>query len=152
MKLAACGLPRSMFAALAGASLAAGCAVPPPREAPPIPTRPLSVKVDCNFRDHTGYRGAIRLAIAQAQVSEFEARIDVPRRGSCRFALRDFRQTESLPNVVLSAQGSRCVVRMWEQADRVTVAFTECQDRCTSKEIFQYVWPVFADARTGGCG
>jgi hypothetical protein len=85
-------------------------------------------------------------------VAEFEVRIEVPRQGACRFSLRDFRQTGRLPHVVLAARGSRCQVRMWEQGSRVTVAFTDCQDRCSLQSTFGYVWPILADRHSWGCG
>ena len=116
-----------------------------------IQTRALNVAADCAFKDETGYRGVMKLKVADAQVRTFEAKVDIPGRGVCRFDLRDFRQTASMPNVALSAQRSRCIVRMWEQGRRVTVAFNNCQDRCTGKS-YSYLWPIMADAQTGRCG
>jgi hypothetical protein len=121
------------------------------RKRGPIPTRALNVAADCAFKDETGYRGAMKLKVADAQVRTFEARVDIPGRGACRFDLRDFRQTASMPNVALSAQRSRCIVRMWEQGRRVTVAFNNCQDRCSGR-AYSYLWPIMADAQTGSCG
>lgn len=121
------------------------------RKRGPIPTRALNVAADCTFKDETGYRGVMKLKVADAQVRTFEARVDIPGRGACRFDLRDFRQTASMPNVALSAQRSRCIVRMWEQGRRVTVAFNNCQDRCSGK-AYSYLWPIMADAQTGSCG
>lgn len=121
------------------------------RKRGPIPTRALNVAADCAFKDETGYRGVMKLKVADAQVRTFEARVDIPGRGACRFDLRDFRQTASMPNVALSAQRSRCIVRMWEQGRRVTVAFNNCQDRCSGK-AYSYLWPIMADAQTGRCG
>lgn len=117
----------------------------------PIPTRPLNVKAECAFRDETGYRGAMKLDVANAQVRSFEATVDVPRHGNCRFNLADFRQTKSMPNVELSAPGSACTVRMWEQGRRVTVAFHQCASKCTG-EAFTYLWPILADSNSGTCG
>lgn len=121
------------------------------RKRGPIPTRALNVAADCAFKDETGYRGGMKLKVADAQVRTFEARVDIPGRGACRFDLKDFRQTASMPNVALSAQRSRCIVRMWEQGRRVTVAFNNCQDRC-SGSAYSYLWPILADAQTGSCG
>jgi hypothetical protein len=141
----------------------AGCAVtepvqtsrrPPtatPRKPPPIPERALNVKADCAFRDPTGYRGEMKLEVADAEVRAFEARVEMPNRGACQFDLRDFRQTVRLPNVVLRAQSSACTVHMWEQGHRVTVAFNDCADRC-SPGAHLYLWPILADARSHGCG
>jgi hypothetical protein len=125
-------------------------AAKPGQKPAPIATRALNVSSDCSFRDPTGYRGEMKLKVADAAVHAFEAQVDVPEQGSCRFALSDFRQTETLPNVVLRARGSACTVRMWEQGKRVTVAFNDCADRC-SGGAYPYLWPILAD-RSGGCG
>jgi hypothetical protein len=121
------------------------------RKRGPIPTRALNVAADCAFKDETGYSGVMKLKVADAEVHAFEAKVDIPGRGACNFNLRDFRQTARMPNVALSAQRSQCIVRMWEQGRRVTVAFNNCQDRC-SGEAYSYLWPIMADAQTGSCG
>lgn len=117
----------------------------------PIPTRPLNVSAECAFHDETGYRGNMKLDVANAQVRHFEAMVDVPRRGVCRFNLAEFRQTKTMPTVELSSSESRCVVRMWEQGRRVTVAFHQCAAKCTG-EAFTFLWPILADSSTGSCG
>lgn len=130
---------------------------PPPTAVPksarptPIPTRALNVKADCAFHDETGYNGAMKLHVANAQVQAFEAAVNIPRRGTCRFNLQEFRQSKSMPNVELSAPGSTCVVRMWEQGRRVTVAFNRCDTMCTG-DAFTYLWPILADSHNGSCG
>ncbi|MBI4754857.1 MAG: hypothetical protein HY778_05400 [Betaproteobacteria bacterium] len=118
----------------------------------PIPERPLNVKAQCRFRDETGYQGALNLEVANARVLQFEASVDIPRRGSCHFSLTDFRPVAA-PNhrVKLAAPGSRCVVHMWEQGNQVTVGFSDCQDRC-SGNAYPYLWPLLADAEDGTCG
>lgn len=123
----------------------------PGQKPPPIAVRALNVSSDCAFRDPTGYRGAMKLKVADAEVQAFEAKVDIPEQGVCRFALTDFRQTETLPNVVLRARDSACTVRMWEQGRRVTVAFNDCADRCAPSAAYPYLWPILAH-RSGGCG
>ena len=118
---------------------------------PPIPTRALNVAADCSFKDPTGYSGVMKLKVAGADVKAFEARVDVPNKGVCRFDLKDFRQTATLPNVALRAHDSSCVVHMWEQGSRVTVAFNDCQKMC-SGDAYTYLWPILANARNGSCG
>lgn len=171
--------PRDLAAALAAAAALGGCAVAPREEPPPVPApearpepppaaalpapprrgkpralpvRRFDVATDCRFADANGYGAAMRLDVAQSTVRVFEARIDVPRRGICEFALRDFVQTASLPSVRLSAPGSRCAVHIWEQDDSVTVAFTDCEERCRPRGAFDYVWPIIANRTSGGCG
>jgi hypothetical protein len=125
----------------------------PPRTAKraPIPTRALNLATECSFKDVTGYRGNLRLTVTEAQVRSFNARVDVPEQGTCSFDLADFRQTATLPNVRLNALRSRCVVHMWEQGPRVTVAFNDCESMCTGG-AYPYLWPILANSRTGGCG
>lgn len=118
---------------------------------PPIRAGALNIVSDCSFRDPNGYRGELKLHVTQAEVRAFTARVDVPHRGSCQFDLKDFRQAAYLPNVVLRAHASACTVHMWEQGRRVTVAFNDCADRCTTG-AYPYLWPILADARSHGCG
>jgi hypothetical protein len=116
----------------------------------PIPTRAITAKTDCAFRDESGYNGAMKLAIEQARVIAFEATVNIPRQGSCRFALRNFRQTREMPTVELSHLNDRCVVRVWEQGERLTVAFQECQKMC-SGNAWEHLWPILTDTREGSC-
>jgi hypothetical protein len=116
----------------------------------PIPVRPLNVKTECNFRDETGYNGALKLDVAEAKVHAFEAKVNIPKRGACRFDLKDFRQTKELPAIELSQAKGRCIVRVWEQGERVTVAFQQCEKMCSGNS-FSYLWPILNDRRKGSC-
>lgn len=120
------------------------------RKPGPIPTRPLNVRADCNFRDETGYNGTMKLAVEQARVQAFAANVNIPRRGNCSFDLKNFRQTRDLPNVELSHLRDRCIVRVWEQGERVTVAFQQCQKMC-SGNAWESLWPILTDRRDGSC-
>lgn len=117
-----------------------------------IATRPINVKADCSFKDPTGYRGTMKLQVADAQVRQFEATVTVPEHGSCSFALRDFSQTAQMPNPVLRHRSNGCEVRVWEQGQRVTVAFVRCRDNCSSRGAFERLWPILANASNGSCG
>ena len=116
----------------------------------PIAARPLNVSAECSFRDETGYNGTLRLAVEAARVHAFEARVNIPRQGSCSFDLRNFRQTRELPNVELSHLRDPCIVRVWEQGTRVTIAFQQCQKMC-SGSASDYLWPILTDTRDGSC-
>ena len=116
----------------------------------PIPTRALNLLAECRFRDETGYNGEMKLAVEDARVSAFVARVNIPQRGSCRFDLKNFRQTREMPNVELRHLSDSCVVRVWEQGERVTVAFQQCQRMCTG-EAWVHLWPILADRRDGSC-
>ena len=122
------------------------------RKLEPIPDRPLNVKTNCNFRDETGYRGRLDLQVKDADVRRFRAEVKIPKRGICRFDLKNFQQVNELQRVqvALSTARDTCTVRVWEQENRVTVAFRDCQAQC-SGESFDYLWPILVDASTGKC-
>jgi hypothetical protein len=116
-----------------------------------IPERGLNVRAECSARDETGYTESIKLTVDQGRVGLLEAKFEIPRRGSCGFQLSDFRQTRTAPHVELqSSAGTRCTVRMWEQGGRFTVAFSDCQEKCT-RGAFDYVWPVELNSADGSC-
>ena len=117
---------------------------------PPIPVRPLDVKADCSYRDETGGSGMLKLDVAAARVRGFEAKANFPQHGSCHFALKDFRQTKEMPAIELIQPNGSCIVRMWEQGTRVTVAFQECQAMCTGSAWDQLL-PMIYDRRDGSC-
>lgn len=116
----------------------------------PIPTRALNLKTECRFRDETGYNGELKIAVADARVSAFEARVNIPQHGSCSFNLKNFRQTRELPTVELNHRSNHCVVRLWEQGERVTVAFQQCQAMC-SGQAWEHLWPILAYRTDGSC-
>ncbi len=116
----------------------------------PIPTRALNVFAECRFRDETGYSGNLRLSVQEARVQAFEAAVNVPGRGVCRFDLKNFNQTRELPNVELSHRRDPCIVRVWEQGERVTIAFQQCKKMC-SGSAWDHLWPILNDRRDGSC-
>jgi hypothetical protein len=132
---------------------------PPPLAAPTtgkapvrIPDRALNIQADCTSHDDRGYAEAIKLSVANGLVSQLEARITVPKRGSCSFRLADFRQTRSAPHVELLARsGSKCATRMWYQLNRFTVAFSDCIEMCTPGSTVDYIWPIELRLSDGAC-
>lgn len=116
----------------------------------PIPTRALNVRADCKFQDESGYNGTMTLTVEQARVQTFAANVNIPRRGNCKFDLKNFRQTREMPNVVLTHLSDRCIVHVWEQGKRVTVAFQQCQKMC-SGNAWEGLWPILTDTRDGSC-
>ena len=92
----------------------------------------------------------MKLAIDQARVQSFQATVTIPRRGSCRFDLKNFRQTRELPTVRLMHLHDRCIANVWEQGERITVAFHECQKMC-SGSAWEGLWPILTDTRDGSC-
>jgi hypothetical protein len=160
---------RLRLAVLLAAAFLGACATPekpsgPAAEAPappaavaaraqkpgPIPVRPITVRTECSFRDESGYNGALTLDVAEAKVHAFVAKVNIPKRGACRFDLKDFRQTRELPAIELSQIRGRCIVRVWEQGERVTVAFQQCEKMCSGSS-YSYLWPILNDRRKGSC-
>lgn len=114
-----------------------------------MPVKPLQVKADCRFKDETGYSGSALLNVDYDQVKAFNATVDIPRRGSCRFDLADFQQVKAPAHVQLLASNG-CSVRMWEQGNQVTVAFSQCARQCTGNAS-EYLWPILVDRHSGHC-
>lgn len=120
------------------------------RNLKPMPVQALNVRTRCSFRDEIGTRGKLDLHVSDAEVKRFAADVNMPGKGSCRFDLKSFAQTEKLPTVLLADADSGCKVRMWQQEKGVTVAFNGCAAQCTG-DSFSYLWPILVDARSGRC-
>ena len=155
------------LATLAATVVLGACALPgvPPADAPvsdevlaspssagkrlrPMPWRPLDVRADCRFRDEAGYVTRITLDVLQSKVRTFNADVDIPHRGSCRFD-GPFTQTREKPSIQLRAADG-CQVNIWEQGKAVTVGFANCAARC-SRGAFDYLWPIIIDRASGQC-
>ena len=120
------------------------------RNLKPIPDKALDVRAKCSFHDVAGGRGSMDLQVTKAEVKRFVAEVTIPKQGLCRFDMKNFQQTASLPNVVLTGTTGACIVRMWEQEKGVTIAFNSCQTMC-SGDAFSYLWPILVDTRSGRC-
>lgn len=120
------------------------------RKLAPINGGVQNAKASCSFRDDNGYSGQLQLDVRSAQVEQLEARVDVPKRGSCQFRLADFRQTDSQPIIVLAGKQSSCKVSVWEQGSQVTVAFRDCRAECSGNAV-DYLWPILVDNQKGSC-
>lgn len=121
------------------------------RNLKPQPTRPLNVKSRCSTRDAVGTSTQLDLLVRESVVKNFSARVAMKGRGTCSFNLKDFEQSEKLPQALLKARdGSDCLVRMWEEGNRVTVAFNSCPKQCEG-DAFSYLWPILVEARSGRC-
>jgi hypothetical protein len=117
-------------------------APPPAAEIPPAAAAGMTFSGNCVGKEETGYAENVRVEVAGGEVRAFEGRVDIPNRGSCSYRLADFAQTRRTPYVELSARsGSGCAVRMWQQGDRITLAPTDCAEKCT-RGAFEYAWPV----------
>ena len=68
-----------------------------------------------------------------------------------RFVLDDFEQVQKMPQVLLKHRQRRnCQVRMWEEGEKVTVAFNSCPASCEGK-AFDYLWPIVVETKSGRC-
>ena len=116
----------------------------------PMPLRTFSLSTQCRFKDEAGNFGSATVDVVNSKVNAFKAELTMPKRGTCRFDLAQFRQTQALPSIELT--GARdCRVHMWDQGDQVTVAFANCHHLCTPSSAQDYVWPLLIDKATGQC-
>jgi hypothetical protein len=124
---------------------------PPPAAQIPAPAAAgMNLLGNCIGKDESGYAENVRIDVSDGEVRQLELRIDIPGRGNCRFQLADFYQAKRTPFVeLLGRANASCAVRMWQQGDRITVAATECPERCT-RGSFEYLWPIELNV-AGGC-
>ena len=138
-----------LAAPLAAATLA-GCAGLPPVSMPGAP-RAISLDGRCEQRDINDFRERARLAIDNGAVRALSWQLWVGARGTCRFELAEFRQTQALPHVELLARdGSGCKLMVWQDEARITMGHASCDSRCPPA-IAEDAWPVMFDPRTGAC-
>ncbi len=125
---------------------------PEARGAAPIPDRPINIKGACAQTEEDGFREQATLDVQDNQVRSLAWQLWVGKRGSCRFAQSDFRQTKSRPHIeLLATDGSGCKLMVWQDPRRITLAHAGCEQRCT-RGIYDEAWPVMFDPATGGCG
>ena len=121
------------------------------RNLKPQPTRPLNVRSRCNHRDAIGTQTRLDLLVKEASVKTFVAEVSMKGHGSCRFDLNEFEQVEKMPQALLRhKKQSDCLVRMWEQGPKVTIAFNSCPKSCDG-QAFDYLWPIMVEAKNGRC-
>lgn len=121
------------------------------RNLKPQPTRPLNVKSRCSHRDAIGTTTKLDLLVKEAVVKTFDAQVTMKGHGTCRFNLNEFEQAEKLPQALLRhKRDTGCLVRMWEQGPKVTVAFNSCAKSCEG-QAFDYLWPIVVEAKSGRC-
>ena len=121
------------------------------RNIKPQATRPLNVRAKCSTRDAIGTTRRLDLLVKEASVQTFDAQVTMKEYGACRFSLRDFEQIEKMPQALLRhRQESGCTVRMWEQGNKVTIAFDNCPKSCEG-DAFSYLWPLIVEGKSGRC-
>jgi hypothetical protein len=119
-------------------------------QAAPTEARLKNAAVSCNYKDEGGVRGKVMLLVDDYKVSRFNARIEMPNGGVCQFDAKKMQQRPFEQGLALESKNDECVVRMWEQKHRITVAAYNCHRQC-SKGSFSYLWPILMDTRLGTC-
>lgn len=113
--------------------------------------RGISINGRCKQTDHGGYTEDATVRVAGGKVTALDWSITIPRRGTCRFDGRKFRQTKSSPSIELVARdGSGCKLLMWSDPRRVTLAHAGCAKFCT-RGIYSKAWPVMFNPKSGRC-
>ena len=143
------------IAALALVVLMAGCASwsrpSADLRASPLPDRAIDLAGRCEQTEEDGFTERAILEIRNSQVQALSWKIEVGRRGSCRFELSDFRQVRSRPSIELAERGAgACKLMVWQAPERVTLAHAACERYCTPGIVDQ-AWPVMFDPRSGAC-
>lgn len=121
-----------------------------PWQASPTEPRLRNAAVSCNYKDEGGIRGRVALLVDDFKVTRFNARIEMPNGGVCAFDSKKMEQRPFEQGIALQSTGDECVVRMWEQKHRITIAAYSCHKQC-SKGSFSYLWPILMDTRIGTC-
>ena len=129
------------------ATLLVGCAGGPT----PIAYHPITIDAHCAQSEEDGFREDATLSVTDNRVRAIDWQLWVGGRGSCRFALADFRQTTERPQIELAANdGSGCRLFVWQEPGRVTLAHVGCEARCTAG-IYEEAWPVLFDPASRRC-
>lgn len=142
-----------LLASLGLALAMAGCAplAPPGVRPTPLPDLPIEIAGRCNQTEEDGFHEQARLDVRSNWVQALSWRIDVGRKGHCRFELGDFRQVKARPSIeLLERAGGSCKLMVWQGQGRVTLAHAGCERFCTAG-IYEQAWPVMFDAVTGAC-
>ncbi|HEX5127480.1 MAG TPA: hypothetical protein VFW00_12120 [Rhodocyclaceae bacterium] len=121
--------------------------VPPSK---PIPAGPLSVEADCRPRNASGDYAESTLEIRKDVVRRMRSVFHIVGHGQCTFELADMKQTKTRPFIELHGKRTRCIARIREQGQHISLSFSDCEQRCTPPETFKYVWPVQIE-QTGKC-
>ncbi len=117
----------------------------------PIADRAINVAGNCSQTEEDGFRENAQVQIDNNQVRSLSWKIWVGKRGQCSFEGTDFSQTQSRPHIELMAKdGSGCKLMVWQTPQRVTLAHSDCQKRCTAG-IYDDAWPVMFHPQTGAC-
>ncbi len=128
-------------------------AYPPTPEqlATPIAPREINLAGECRRTEEDGFREEALVRVTHNDVQSLTWRLWVGRRGSCRFDLSQFKQVQQKPHIELRARdGGGCVLMVWQDPRRITLAHARCEKYCTPG-IYEQAWPVLFDPKSGAC-
>ena len=94
----------------------------------PMPLRTFSLSTQCRFKDETGNFGSATVDVVNSKVNAFKAELTMPKRGTCRFDLAQFRQTQALPSVELTGAHPHLHSRTCHQRPGLRLAPADRQD------------------------
>jgi hypothetical protein len=121
------------------------------RRISPQVTRPLDVRSRCHHKDEVGTITQLDVLVSSAEVKTLAAQVTMKDHGRCRFDLDHFVQVERLPQALLRHKKDQgCTIRLWEEGDKVTIAFSGCAQSCEG-DAFSYLWPILIEAKSGRC-
>ena len=109
----------------------------------------LSFAAHCNFEHESGYTVSLDTQVEASEVRALRFSAHVPEHGQCLFHLAGLQQTLRQPQIELTGQEG-CVVQLWDQGEKITLAFQNCAAHCTG-DAQDYLWPVLIDHQTGQC-
>lgn len=113
--------------------------------------RPLNIRSHCSSKDEVGTAIQLDLQVVDSVVQVFESKVAMKKYGTCRFSLSEFQQIETRPQALLRhRQKAKCTVRLWEEGDKVAIAFNSCPAACDG-DAFSYLWPIMVEAQSGRC-
>jgi hypothetical protein len=121
-----------------------------PWQADATEPRLQNAAVSCTYKDEGGVRGKAMLLVDNHKLTRFTARIEMPNGGVCQFDSKKMAQRPFEQGIALESKGDECIVRMWEQKHRITIAAYSCHKQC-SRGSFSYLWPIIMDTRVGTC-
>lgn len=116
-----------------------------------MPAKPLDVAFRCAAKDERKFTTQADIEVSDGAVRYLRARLAAPDGAFCDFALSNFDQSKRMPNVELRAKRGSCVLRMWEQGPKVTLAFSGCDQFCSPGSASGRMLPVQYDRRVDRC-
>lgn len=141
--LARCG---AWLGLAAGLTLLGGCAFLFVNRTPN--TGNINTNIACEQREDDGYYDKITARVTNNVVTQLNW-VSNPRQGRCTFALQNFKQVKTQPQVDLqSINDRRCHIYMWQDANYITISSANCNQSCA---VADDLLPILINPQTGAC-